>query len=540
MKNSVRFRCIAVFLVSSLCVFALLLGCGGGGGKSSGGATPTPTPTPGGPGTPTPTPSPTPTPVPTPTPTPGPSPGGQTPVRFNINWGARSRDISSPSSALSMELVLSGARPGGGPLIVHVDRDANPAAHSQEVVSSDVVVPGTWQAHVTCFAQTGATGSVVGKGDATVKIASNGTGIGNIATQGTITRVELAGGQTVAIASSRDLDFACYDRFGVMVVVTPPSAFFNVGAGADKLTFVNGRAQGLKPGFAQVSASVDGVTSTEISVEVVSHATVAITPPSVTLNRGESQQFTATVAEAPDTSVTWSVQEAAGGSISSSGAYTAPSTSGVFHVVATSNFDPQKKAVAAVTVRSPGSQIVYQTEFDTPVGAEWNQTKIETTPEGGRKFLGQFARETVALSLGSLPAHALVTVNTRLFFIRTWDGNNKDFSNGPDVFQIGVMGGQLLLNSTFSNVAVFPQSDFSQSYPQPVGGGSNPAFTGAAESLTLGYIEPGGGRSDSVYDFSYSFIHSGNNLQLNFISQQTEGITNESWGIDSITVTVSG
>lgn len=435
---------------------------------------------------------------------------------------------------------MPGAQPGGGSLIVRVDRGANPAAHTQEVVSSGMALAGTWQAQVTCFALPGATGSVVGKADATVKIASNGTGIGNIATQGTITRVELLGGQTVSVGSARELDFACYDRFGVMVAVTPPSAFFNIADGGDKLTFIDGRAQGLKPGFAQVSASVDGVTSTAISVEVVSHATVAITPPSATLDRNESVQFTAQVGDAPDTSVTWSIQEAAGGSIDSTGRYTAPNTSGVFHVVATSNFDPQKKAVAAVTVRSPGSQIVYQTEFNNPVSAEWSQTKIETTPEGGRKFLGQFARETVFLSLAALPSHTSVTVNTRLFFIRTWDGNNTDFVNGPDIFRIEVMGGQTLLNSTFSNVYNFPHADFSQSYPSPTGGAKNPAFTGATETLTLGYIEPGGGRSDSVYDFSYTFIHTGSNLQLNFISNQTEGITNESWGIDSITVTVSG
>jgi hypothetical protein len=61
--------------------------------------------------------------------------------------------------------------------------------------------------------------------------------------------------------------------------------------------------------------------------------------------------FRASVTGASDTAVTWSVQEgAAGGTISSGGVYTAPATSGVYHVVATSRADPTRSASVAVTV----------------------------------------------------------------------------------------------------------------------------------------------------------------------------------------------
>src|SRR5216684_4887562 len=48
--------------------------------------------------------------------------------------------------------------------------------------------------------------------------------------------------------------------------------------------------------------------------------------------------FTATVigAAGQSTAVTWSVQEAGGGTVSAAGVYTAPATSGTYHVVATS------------------------------------------------------------------------------------------------------------------------------------------------------------------------------------------------------------
>jgi chitinase len=79
---------------------------------------------------------------------------------------------------------------------------------------------------------------------------------------------------------------------------------------------------------------------------------VSISPPSASLGPDVTQQFTATVTGETDTSVTWSVQEGIpGGQITSGGLYTAPSTGGTtFHVVATSNADPTKSAVAPVAV----------------------------------------------------------------------------------------------------------------------------------------------------------------------------------------------
>ncbi len=78
--------------------------------------------------------------------------------------------------------------------------------------------------------------------------------------------------------------------------------------------------------------------------------TVSISPTAPTVVEGGTQQFTATVSGTSNTSVTWSVEESGGGSVSSSGLYTAPSTSGTFHVVAASVADTSKTAVATVTV----------------------------------------------------------------------------------------------------------------------------------------------------------------------------------------------
>jgi hypothetical protein len=81
---------------------------------------------------------------------------------------------------------------------------------------------------------------------------------------------------------------------------------------------------------------------------------VALTPTTASVAPGGTVQFTATVTGSSDVGLTWSVQEgAAGGSVSSTGLYTAPATAGTFHVVATSNADPSKTSVAVVTVTPP-------------------------------------------------------------------------------------------------------------------------------------------------------------------------------------------
>ncbi|MBK5275601.1 MAG: hypothetical protein JJE30_11185 [Desulfuromonadales bacterium] len=68
---------------------------------------------------------------------------------------------------------------------------------------------------------------------------------------------------------------------------------------------------------------------------------------------GGSKSFTATVTGASNTAVIWSVIETGGGSVSSAGVYTAPSTAGTYHVKAASVADPSKSATAAVTVTAP-------------------------------------------------------------------------------------------------------------------------------------------------------------------------------------------
>ena len=195
---------------------------------------------------------------------------------------------------------------------------------------------------------------------------------------------------------------------------------------------------------------------------------------------------------------------------------------------------------------------VYANDFANGAGKEWSKQTIDTTPgtsvRPAAKFLGQFAAGTVSLNLGSLPTHNSVTVTFDLFIIRTWDGNAADPSAGPDIWDLSVEGGPTLLHTTFANVtpqeaAAFGTSYF-QAFPDSYPGGSHPYQTGAASASALGYthIVSSGSQalpSDAVYHLTYTFPHTAAGVKLNFTSGQTQDVTDESWGLKNVAVTVN-
>ncbi|HKT72615.1 MAG TPA: S8 family serine peptidase [Steroidobacteraceae bacterium] len=107
-----------------------------------------------------------------------------------------------------------------------------------------------------------------------------------------------------------------------------------------------------------------GSTACLAKVNVASPVTVSLSPGSASLMIGSgSQNFTATVGHTLNTAVTWEVNGVAGGNatvgtISTSGAYAAPTTApsgGSVTVAAVSVADPNKSATAQVTINTPKS-----------------------------------------------------------------------------------------------------------------------------------------------------------------------------------------
>jgi hypothetical protein len=101
---------------------------------------------------------------------------------------------------------------------------------------------------------------------------------------------------------------------------------------------------------------------------------VSVAPLSATLFNGQTEQFTATVTGNNNTAVTWTINPAGAGSISTTGLYTAPgsiTTGETVSVTATSVADSTKSATATVTLSPPAPpSITQQPQSSTAVAGQ--------------------------------------------------------------------------------------------------------------------------------------------------------------------------
>ncbi len=117
---------------------------------------------------------------------------------------------------------------------------------------------------------------------------------------------------------------------------------------------------------------------------------VTVTPSPAAVDSCGSMTFSATVTGTSNTAVTWSVQEgAAGGAITTAGVYTAPSSAGTYHVVATSAANASSTAVAAVAVADRVLSVVVSPQtVQVPPGGTAQFTATVTTTCGTAVAMG--------------------------------------------------------------------------------------------------------------------------------------------------------
>jgi hypothetical protein len=116
---------------------------------------------------------------------------------------------------------------------------------------------------------------------------------------------------------------------------------------------------------------------------------VATAPLEASVQPGQSVKFTARVTGTADTSVTWSVDEADGGSVDPAGLYTAPAIEGTFHVRA----EPASAATAAGAAPAASTASVGPSTLSKKGGT----TSVVRVGKGG-------AAQTVAVSLSPATA----------------------------------------------------------------------------------------------------------------------------------------
>ena len=133
--------------------------------------------------------------------------------------------------------------------------------------------------------------------------------------------------------------------------------------------------------FAVTARSVQDSTksaSAAITITPPQPVGISVAPASATVFAGGTQQLTATVTNASNTSVTWS---ATGGSVSPAGLYTAGTAAGSFTATATSVQDPTKSASAAITIVTPTTSSHPRIILDPPTLATLRSRAQSRTAE---------------------------------------------------------------------------------------------------------------------------------------------------------------
>lgn len=98
------------------------------------------------------------------------------------------------------------------------------------------------------------------------------------------------------------------------------------------------------------TAQVNNILNGTITVGNIPTATFAVTPATATVIAGGQVNLTATINGVVTTDVIWNVIETSGGTVTSGGVYTAPSTAGTYHVEAFCKSDATKGGTATITV----------------------------------------------------------------------------------------------------------------------------------------------------------------------------------------------
>ena len=143
------------------------------------------------------------------------------------------------------------------------------------------------------------------------------------------------------------------------------------------------------------------------------------------------------------------------------------------------------------------------------------------------EFLGRFGNQTVSVTLNNLPPHTGIELHFDFFAIDSWDGSDPTFG-GPDEFLVGLGAS---IDDLFKEDFVF----FNRGNPAQ-------SYTITEEEAPAGN-RGFGGFADAIYrdlNNGFSFPHQSATVTFNFTGQGLQGLADESWGIDNVSVVLVG
>jgi len=161
----------------------------------------------------------------------------------------------------------------------------------------------------------------------------------------------------------------------------------------------------------------------------------------------------------------------------------------------------------------------YSNTFEAPMGGEWSATN-RASGAAFTNFAGRHGNNKLTLALNTKPG-----ANYKILFdwygIDSWEGNDIHQAYGPDRFNVAVNG-----SSIFSHTFTWEWS-YPSSYP--------------VSPDQVGYFGFNTSYKDAIFrKVGMTFTATANVSYIDFYGDGLQGIDDESWGIDNITVSGSG
>ncbi len=265
------------------------------------------------------------------------------------------------------------------------------------------------------------------------------------------------------------------------------------------------------------AADSSQAASVPIQLQPGAALTIAISPTSVALTDGQTQQFTATVTNSTNTAVTWSISPQVG-TINSAGLYTAPvpvSASQTVTVTATSMADTTRSATASITLShvigvgtgAPNSTLWWQ--FESAFSRGGFSSMVSLPPLGAVKALGTtgYVQEFAAANAGGKLALATVSSTVAALtatdvdtVVQLWAGEYAYYSSvGATTAGYPMMDTQNCPFFDLGNACTYDLFDKGYAlfvYTTPLAGGQNLTISGGyyTEWAGLGGMAGGPGR----------------------------------------------
>lgn len=283
---------------------------------------------------------------------------------IEINWPtpADASDRLLPDATQSITVALDNGR--GYTALQTVNRDPNIPSNTVQFTG---VPEGNITITVTAYSQVDATGTPLSVGKSVTAIFAQQTSTVTVSMNSTIKSVIIAPAPT-ALENGTGVQLVATAVNAANEIVPVSAGGFAWLSSAPSVATVDdeGRVIALKQGTTRITviereSGISGYLSLKVTpgqgslIVVVEDEQVGISlnQSDIELQPGGTFQFTATLTGTPNKFVVWSIVEGeAGGTISQSGLYKAPSveTSSTFHVKVISIADPTKSAMATIHV----------------------------------------------------------------------------------------------------------------------------------------------------------------------------------------------